>query len=90
MLEEGQDYSAPIWLGEFGTNSQSTYWKFLIRYLKEKPDVHWAYWAYNGYKSSPEEDETFGILNSDMKTVRHQWKLNDLQSVQELNSDDLS
>ena len=33
ILEEGHDYTAPLWLGEFGENNSSNYWKFLIRYL---------------------------------------------------------
>jgi endoglucanase len=53
MLEEGQAYTAPVWLGEFGTNTDDKYWTYLIRYLKENPKVHWAYWAYNGYQESP-------------------------------------
>jgi len=30
MLEEGHDYTAPVWVGEFGDNTQDKYWKFLI------------------------------------------------------------
>jgi hypothetical protein len=38
MLEEGNSYTAPVWLGEFGTNSnKSNYWNYLIRYLDERP-----------------------------------------------------
>ena len=81
MLEEGHDYSAPLWLGEFGTSSDSDYWKFLIQYLGERTSIGWSYWAYNGYKTTPDDDESFGILNKDMKTVRDAWKLSDLQSV---------
>ena len=32
-LEEGHDYTAPLWLGEFGTGNENDWWKFLIRYL---------------------------------------------------------
>jgi endoglucanase len=83
MLEEGQEYTAPVWMGEFGTASQSNnYWSYLIRYLEERPKIGWAYWAYNGYKTDNTEDEDFGILNKDMRTVRHDWKLADLKTVQ--------
>jgi hypothetical protein len=38
MLEEGQEYTAPVWLGEFGTSNQSNnYWSYLIRYLEDRP-----------------------------------------------------
>jgi endoglucanase len=75
MLEEGHDYTAPVWLGEFGTNSDSKYWKYLILYLKETPDVHWAYWAYNGYQESEEDEESFGLVMTDFDTPRDPWKL---------------
>ena len=86
MLEEGHDYTAPLWLGEFGTNSDSDYWKYLIQYLGERQQIGWSYWAYNGYqhtpaKQTPADDESFGILNNDMKTVRHPWKLADIADL---------
>lgn len=30
LLNEDQDYSAPLWLGEFGQNTDDNYWKFTI------------------------------------------------------------
>ena len=75
-------YTAPLWLGEFGENTSDNYWNFLVRYLKENDRVGWSYWAYNGYQHTPSDDESFGILNADMKTVRDSWKLEDLQSIQ--------
>lgn len=30
ILEEGHDYTAPLWLGEFGENTQNNYWNFTI------------------------------------------------------------
>lgn len=84
MLEEGHDYTAPVWMGEFGTNSDSKYWMYLIEYLGERHQIGWAYWAYNGYQRTPADDESFGILESDMVTVRHPWKLADLQKVQDI------
>jgi endoglucanase len=82
---EGEPYTAPLWLGEFGTKGTDTYyWQFLIRYLQENPHIHWGYWAYNGYKHTPADDYEKGILNNDMITVRNEQKLLDLQSIQEL------
>jgi hypothetical protein len=82
MLEEGHDYTAPLWIGEIGTNSEDNYWRYLIAYLSERTDISWAYWAYNGYTRTPEDNESFGLTNKDMKTVRHDWKLADLQKIQ--------
>jgi len=72
------DDTFPLWLGEFGTNTSDNYWQYLVRYFAENPNLHWAYWAYNGYKADPSEDETYGIVDIDMVTVRDQWKLQDL------------
>jgi len=49
--------------------------------LKDNERVGWSYWAYNGYKETPEDDEGYGILKADMKTVRYPWLLQDLQSI---------
>ena len=46
--EEGQPYTAPLWLGEFGTNENEKYWLYVMNYLREK-EMSFAYWAYNGY-----------------------------------------
>lgn len=43
--------AAPVWMGEFGTNSQSLWWKHILRYLAEN-DVDFAYWAINGEKQN--------------------------------------
>ena len=83
ILEEDQAYTAPLWLGEFGENNPNTYWQFLTRWLSENPTVGWAYWAWNGYKTDPTTDESYGIMNADMVTVRDEWKLQDLQAIQD-------
>ena len=81
-LEEGHDYTAPLWLGEFGTEVDDDWWKFIIRYLSERPQIGFGYWAYDGYKYTTDE-ETYpkGIVNKDYKTVKSQWKLDALQSL---------
>ena len=81
ILEEYQPWTAPLWLGEFGQDEIDNYWEFLIQYLSDEPQIGWAQWSWNGYKTTPDEDETFGIMNSDMLSVRHAWKLQDLQSI---------
>jgi len=81
MRTEGKKYTAPIWLGEFGTNEDNKFWKLIIRYLKKNPDVHWSYWAYNGYKGRPDVDELGGILNMDFLTIRDEYRIDDLQSI---------
>jgi hypothetical protein len=49
ILEEGQPWTAPLWLGEFGQNTSDNYWQFTIQWLSENPRVGFAQWAWNGY-----------------------------------------
>ncbi|CAE6931190.1 unnamed protein product [Symbiodinium sp. CCMP2592] len=71
---------AAVWLGEFGTATDTTWWRNMLRYLGSRPVVGWAYWPLNGEKR-PGELETYGILHDDMRTIRHPWKLADLQHL---------
>jgi len=77
----GYDFTAPFWLGEFGDNSPGACWNFTIELLAKNPTLHWAYWAIDGYKHAPGDDESFGLFEQDYETIRHPWKLADLQSV---------
>eukprot|EP00927_Polykrikos_kofoidii_P021236 TRINITY_DN20169_c0_g1_i1.p1 TRINITY_DN20169_c0_g1~~TRINITY_DN20169_c0_g1_i1.p1 ORF type:complete len:379 (-),score=56.90 TRINITY_DN20169_c0_g1_i1:58-1194(-) len=80
----GKNFTAPFWLGEFGSNKRSTFWNWTINLLRENPWFGWAYWALDGYKNGShgdQDEETFGIFEQDYKTIRHPWKLKDLQSV---------
>jgi len=56
MRQEGKKYTAPVWIGEFGTDHDNKFWKLIIRYLERNNNIHWSYWAYNGYKGTPEVD----------------------------------
>eukprot|EP00435_Cladocopium_sp_Y103_P053335 s501_g17.t1 len=82
LLQESGDESrvAAVWLGEFGTATDSLWWNHMMRYMSERPLAGWAYWPLNGEKR-PGEQETYGILEDDMRTVRHPWKLQDLQRL---------
>jgi len=60
-------------------------------------DLDFAYWPLNGnkfvdgyfdsggnwhvYDEPKWRDESFGLLEGDYKTLRHPWKLSDLQSI---------
>eukprot|EP00928_Gymnodinium_smaydae_P045248 TRINITY_DN30181_c0_g1_i1.p1 TRINITY_DN30181_c0_g1~~TRINITY_DN30181_c0_g1_i1.p1 ORF type:complete len:726 (-),score=50.92 TRINITY_DN30181_c0_g1_i1:133-2220(-) len=71
---------APVWLGEFGTDTESSWWRYMVRYLREKPIAGWAYWPLNGEKR-PNQPETYGVLLEDMRTIRDGWRLRDLQDL---------
>lgn len=95
-LQEGYPYTAPVWMGEFGGDTRGRYWKHLISYLSVR-DVDFAYWSLDGvkltngiydilghwkpYKHAQWEEETYGLLNSDYNTIRHPWKLLDVQAI---------
>eukprot|EP01012_Entosiphon_sulcatum_P042922 TRINITY_DN5705_c0_g1_i1.p1 TRINITY_DN5705_c0_g1~~TRINITY_DN5705_c0_g1_i1.p1 ORF type:complete len:370 (+),score=62.63 TRINITY_DN5705_c0_g1_i1:1105-2214(+) len=80
IVSQNHSFTAPLWLGEFGTNSQSAWWTNIRQYL-QGADFEWGYWSIDGYKYIG-QDETFGILNADYKTLSQQWKLDDLQAIQ--------
>jgi len=79
VREPGNSYSAAYWMGEFGTGSDDEAWGKIIKYLRES-DADWSYWAIDGYKR-PGEDESYGILLPDYKTVRNPWLVEQLQSI---------
>jgi len=81
VLEEGQPYTAPVVLGEFGTSRSDDFWRALVRYVAER-DLDFAYWPLNGQKWNHDEgklvEETYGLLDSSWTGVRHDWKLRDV------------
>lgn len=70
---------APVWLGEFGTNSNSLWWNHITRYLTER-DLDWAYWSFNGQRTN-NISESYGIMKEDCNTTRQEWKLRELQNL---------
>lgn len=95
-LQEGYEYTAPVWLGEFGQHTRGRYWKHLLSYMSKR-DVDFAYWTFNGLKLSEGEydtmglwhpydkpaweSESFGLLSEDYYSIRHPWKLLDLRTL---------
>lgn len=64
ILEPGHSYTAPVWVGEFGTchspvsclqdstpNSQGFWFSNFVQYQKQK-DTDWCYWPLNGTQAS--------------------------------------
>ena len=45
----GQNCTAPFWMGEFGTGSNSINWQKMIRFIREH-DLDWAIWPIDGYQ----------------------------------------
>merc|ERR1712039_382110 len=82
----------PMFIGEFGTDKRDTHWNWTIRLMQER-DWDFAYWSIDGdhfpleatqfdeHVRGMEVDESFGLLNADYTSIRHWWKLQDLQSL---------
>ena len=70
-ITAGQAYTAPLWVGEFGTNHTTpdpVWWPWIQQYLTDN-DLDWCYWAVNGtegsgYGRSFGAEETFGVLDT--------------------------
>jgi len=75
----GYNYSAPYWMGEMGCGGDSENWEKIVRFLNET-DHDWGYWSIDGYKY-PGEGEGYGLLEDDYETIRHEWKIQQLQSL---------
>mmetsp|Transcript_28506 Transcript_28506/g.81965 ORF Transcript_28506/g.81965 Transcript_28506/m.81965 type:complete len:690 (+) Transcript_28506:48-2117(+) len=95
VLEAGHEYTAPVWMGEFGTGKRGTYWVNFVRYLAER-DVDWGYWPFNPEKLTngyfddwgrwyphPEQwdEDSYSVLELDYMTVRAPWRQLDLHAL---------
>lgn len=82
LEQGGSNKGVPIFIGEFGTcgssptcvtssraGSQGLWFAYLLRFLKQHPEIGWAYWALNGTSHSGDECPNY-ILRKDWHTVR--------------------
>jgi endoglucanase len=80
--------TAPVWLGEFGTDNTSTdiessvagsqgqWFESLVSYLQSNPAINWTYWALNG-------EDTYGLLDGNYDaTPPSSLKQSELASIQ--------
>jgi endoglucanase len=87
-------YQTPIFIGEFGTcgfspscvrdgkpGSQGLWFSFLLRYLKEHPQVGWAFWALNAINPHDKLMTNY-VLLPDWQTVRLPALINELRQVE--------
>lgn len=78
LLAEGKPYTAPVWVGEFGTKHdrpESVYdttgegaWFQAFRRYLYGGDIDWCYWALNGTQARAKgrelgAEETYGVLD---------------------------
>jgi len=85
VADAGHNYSAPYWMGEFGCGGDSENWEKIVRFLNET-DHDFGYWSIDGYVR-PGQGEGYGLLEEDYDTIRHQWKVDQLQALQPILSD---
>lgn len=64
LLRQHQRYTAPVWVGEFGTchpevcgDAEASWFKAFTRYLADA-DVDWTYWSFNGTGGRGEAEPT--------------------------------
>ncbi len=95
FLEKGGvGEETPIFIGEFGTcgtsarcvrdttpGSQGLWFQFLMRYLRQHPEIGWSFWALNG--TNPEgNDQPNYILGSDWQTQRMHQLIDALHDIE--------
>lgn len=51
-----------------------------MQYLKAV-DADWGYWAINPRKPDGNQTESYGLVKDDWRTVRWDYRVNDLMSV---------
>jgi endoglucanase len=72
VLTQNQSYTAPVWVGEFGTSHTaadvtSVWFDGINQYLVDA-DIDWCYWAVNGTQATGTgrtfgAEETYGVLD---------------------------
>jgi len=79
ILEQNQPFTAPVWVGEFGTSHGSPtdvsdtsgqgFWFQSFRQYLANADIDWSYWALNGteatgYSRTLGAEEGYGVLDT--------------------------
>ncbi|OGT47291.1 MAG: hypothetical protein A3E83_00730 [Gammaproteobacteria bacterium RIFCSPHIGHO2_12_FULL_41_20] len=78
VLENNRDYTAPVWLGEFGVGYRSAnekdklWFQRMVGYMLEK-DLGWSFWALNPVRADGTIEE-FGLLTDDWSAYREDWR----------------
>jgi len=95
VLLSGQNYTAPVFVGEFGASQRGDFWLKMLRYLSVT-DVDWAYWPLNPTKVINAEfknhqwhdidpprkvEDGWSILARDWMSIRNAWAMDDLQHI---------
>lgn len=84
VLEKGHDYTAPVWLGEFGVSGNAIdrdkqWFDKMVNYILEK-DMGWGFWQLNPERADGANDD-FGLLNNDWDGYRDDWRKEYMQKL---------
>lgn len=96
LLAQGHPYTAPIWVGEFGTahdaqdvsaSQGAGFWFQSFRQYLVDADIDWAYWALNGTQATGTSrtlgaEETYGIMNVTWSTSASKDLLDALRALE--------
>ncbi len=97
LLTSGRTFTAPVWVGEFGTAHTSPddvyaptgpgLWYHAFRAYLYDADIDWCYWALNGTQSrgatrTPGAEETFGVFDREWKRPALPRHLDALRTLQ--------
>lgn len=97
LLTQGQAYTAPVWVGEFGTCNDSAacldgasgdgLWFAAFRAYLANADIDWAYWTINGTQArapsrSAGAPDTYGVLDPSWLAPAAPAHLATLQALQ--------
>ena len=97
LLVQGKPYTAPVWVGEFGTchgsaacvydaTGQGFWYHSLSNYLFNA-DIDWGYWALNGTQATGTgrtwgSEETYGVLDPGWREASLTQLLGSLKALQ--------
>jgi hypothetical protein len=62
--------------------SEGLWFSFLVRYLKEHPEIGWSYWALNGTSHLGNDTKNY-ILGTDWKSVRLPLLVNTFRDLEQ-------
>ena len=86
IIREGQTYTAPIWVSEFGIgplpSDGESWFRNFVRYLREH-EFGWCYWPLNVGKQSTGGYESWGLVTDGWsQPIPGDWRMPLLTSVQ--------
>jgi hypothetical protein len=95
VLEEGQAYTGPLWLSEFGLNTTAfmpdqkstsdTQWMTCLKSWLDETDADWAYWVLHGHYyfrgKKFDFNEEWGLMDVEHRTVRSPALVDILKSL---------